>query len=430
MASELDLTLEKYKSTLEKLQALERGNSPEPEQILAVLLARNTLEIALDKNEIPPETVIQISQLDRDLKQWFQSICNQLQQEDLAQIVKQLVSWRDILEPSEQAWWWFPHIKVHWWDRGDRLWNFLAVGFLAPTFSLLTDISTRFLTGGIGFSGCFSVILQSLLALMAGGTFTRTGRELVESMLKSGKIPEHLWEEVRAIASLVLLLVFIGLRSSLPWVATWYNNLGFKRYQEGRLGSAEHLYIKAIALNPDYNVAHYNLGLLYEDLQDFSQARQEYSLAVRSGFAPAHNNLARLYIMSANYPAAASLLLKGLFWLQKEQNQMIGKEIVEYSLYKNLGWTRLKQERYEEAQEVLTTAIAIDDKIAKREKDRQAAAHCLLAQVLEKLEEEKKAISAWSNCKNYRHNSNAPEEDEWVHLAKQRLNQLTIINYQ
>jgi tetratricopeptide (TPR) repeat protein len=37
-------------------------------------------------------------------------------------------------------------------------------------------------------------------------------------------------------------------------------------------------YQKAIALNQSYAQAHYNLGLLYEDLQQFDKANAEYQL--------------------------------------------------------------------------------------------------------------------------------------------------------
>ncbi|MDB9412513.1 tetratricopeptide repeat protein [Microcystis aeruginosa] len=42
------------------------------------------------------------------------------------------------------------------------------------------------------------------------------------------------------------------------------------------MSSAEEDYQRALSLNPDDAEAHFNLGLLYEELQDFDLARKEY----------------------------------------------------------------------------------------------------------------------------------------------------------
>ena len=45
--------------------------------------------------------------------------------------------------------------------------------------------------------------------------------------------------------------------------AAAYNQLGIQQREEGRFAEAEQSYLAAIAANPDYALAYYNLGVLY-----------------------------------------------------------------------------------------------------------------------------------------------------------------------
>ncbi|MFN9165288.1 MAG: hypothetical protein ACK6CP_04725, partial [Pseudanabaena sp.] len=90
-----------------------------------------------------------------------------------------------------------------------------------------------------------------------------------------------------------------------------------------------------------------------------------------------------------------------------------------YNLLKNLGWARLMQERYDEAEAKLGIAIKV--------KPDRRAAYCLLAQVLEaKLPKDKaKAIGFWAKCTNKATfiDLTKPEEDDWHGLANKRLSE-------
>ena len=322
---------------------------------------------------------------------------------------------RELRHPTERAWWWFQPLPIHGWNRFDPAWKLLTLTWLTATFSLLTDISSRFLSGGPGTLGAFVVIFQSLIALAGSGTLTKSGQATVEKTLKRWKIPRHWWQEVKFGGASLLLLFFVGFRLALPRIAIEYNNSGFQDYDSGRLDSAESKYERALKLNPDYTEAHYNLGLLYEDLQDLGRARTQYSFAVQSRFAPAHNNLARLEILAENEAAAVNLLQKGIGILEADDQFFEGKEQVRYSLYKNLGWARLQQQRYPDAQFWLERAISV------QALEPQAAAHCLLAQALDAQDRKQPALDAWKHCNTYARNPNAPEEDAWIETAKQRL---------
>ena len=186
-----------------------------------------------------------------------------------------------------------------------------------------------------------------------------------------------------------------------------YNDRGVENYLAERLPQAVSDFTKALELDPNFAETHYNLGSLYEDLQDFDQARSEYRLAMLGGLTAAYNNLARLYILEKDYAAAVDLLLKGL--------KLAEHDAEKYALRKNLGWARLGQGRYAEAKAELLTAIDLDRK--------QASAYGLLAQALEGLGEKVEALVAWENCLRYA-SSYRPDEDTWIDLARQRLAQL------
>jgi Flp pilus assembly protein TadD len=150
--------------------------------------------------------------------------------------------------------------------------------------------------------------------------------------------------------------------------------------------------------------AHYNLGVLYEDLQQIDKARTEYLAAVQGGLDAAHNNLARLNILGENYSAAVPLLKKGLLLTKDDE--------VRYDLHKNLGWARLGQARYDEAIVELQAAIALlPDK---------APAHCLLAQVLENRGDQAGAQVEWELCLKLA-DPLRPDEDTWIGMARQRV---------
>jgi tetratricopeptide (TPR) repeat protein len=383
-----------YSETLKSLETAQER--PSEGQVLAVLKARDTIHAVL--SDSAPQSVddlLQLAQLDKRLKGQSGRIAQAV---DLADL-------RSSFQPPTQAWWWFIQGPSNRWERFDWMWGALTVLCLTISLGLVVDISSRFLAGGPDTLASLAIVGQSVLTLLAaGGALTVAGQEVVKRTLASLKIPVHFWHESRfALAILLLGGVFL-LRSYLPFIAIWYNNHGLQNYNAGLLTSAQFDYQRAIKLNPDYVAAHYNLGLLYEDLQQVDQARAEYLAAVKGGLDAAHNNLARLYILDENYTAAVPLLTKGLSITQDDA--------VKYDLHKNLGWARLGQARYEEAVVELRSAIALAPD--------QAPAHCLLAQVLENRGDEAGAREEWEICLKLA-DPLRPDEDAWIGLARQRL---------
>ncbi len=203
-------------------------------------------------------------------------------------------------------------------------------------------------------------------------------------------------------APLLLSLGVLGCLFALSWLTNWY---GVTNHLARQLPKAQLGYSLALKLNPWSAAAHYNQGAAYEDQHNYERAHAEYKLAIEGGLIEAYNNQARVYILEGNYDAAISLLRSGLPLAKDDQ--------VKADMYKNQGWARLEQGRYAEAKLDLTEAIKL--------KNESAPAYCLLAQVLEREGDKKAAQVQWENCLGFAYQPNTPEEDKWVHLARQCL---------
>ena len=205
----------------------------------------------------------------------------------------------------------------------------------------------------------------------------------------------------------IALLASVGIFSiwyALSWLGNWY---GTKSHLAGRLPQAQIAYNWVLDINPWSAEAHYNLGAVYEDQQNYQQAQVQYQRAIELGLFGAYNNQARLYLLQRKSDAAIALLQVGLP-LARNQGPRI-----KYSFLKNRGWARLQQGRLEEAQVELTQAIVLEQE--------RSAAHCLLAQVLERRGEKQQALQHWEDCLAYTYLPRTPEEDIWTRLAQQRL---------
>ncbi len=374
---------------------MKKHDAPPPEQVLECLISRDRIAQMWSKERpADVEAARLIEQGDRYLKALAEPIG----------ATPELKDWRASLNPPAEAWWWHFAAPLGLAERFDWLWTALALLFLAISLSLIADISPRFLSGGPDARGALAVIAQSLLILLTtSSVLTSTGREALRRVFSTAPFLRPLWEEAGALAAMLLLILLFLFYQSLPRMALNYNDRGFESYQAGQLTSAQRHYERAIKLEPDLLQAHYNLGLLYEDLGDLDKAKTEYQIALKGGLDLAYNNLARLYILEEKYAKAIPLLLEGL--------ERATDDVVRHDLYKNLGWARLGQARYEEAVAALQQAIELEPEAAP--------AQCLLAQVLEALDGQAEAVDqAWETCIRYG-DSSRPDEDGWLGLAGQ-----------
>jgi tetratricopeptide (TPR) repeat protein len=427
-SSTLESTLQHYEEALNQLEQFPKTDhnsltSPkQPSQsptitpiILEVLTQRDRIQQALEANQISDSTLNgttlhTLSQLDQRLRAQAKAIAPYTQSAD----------WRASFTPDPKAWWWFLEPpKQGLCDRLDWLWSAVAVTGLTVSVGLLGDIAPRFLTGGPDSFGAFAVSAQSMLTLLAaGGALTKAGQEGLRHILESLKIRPKYWHELGAIGAIVLAASFYGFRQSLPWIAAHvYTNPAIDSRKKGDWGTAEEQLQRALKLNADDTEAHFQLGNLYEDLQQTAKALPHYQQAISSNHSGAINNLARLYILKKDYSASVSLLLKAL---DNDKHQPLALH-TKHTVLKNLGWARLKQKNYADALAKLEDAIDLESK-ATFQPYQIADSHCLLAQVKEAEAKgnQKVALNEWNIC-NQNANITIPEQDEWIAIAQERL---------
>jgi tetratricopeptide (TPR) repeat protein len=262
-----------------------------------------------------------------------------------------------------------------------------------------------------------------LTLLKARSEVTKAGQRAFTELLHRLQVPKQWHEEVKLSATGLLLLGLLVFWFSLPEIANIYNQRGLHAYHNQAYSQAETLYKQAISLDKDHSHAHYNLGVLYEDWGNQEKAKQHYQIAASQGNIRAHNNLARLLILEEKYADAVHHLQQALLAIKKIQQNPESKEVEpedKYSIYKNLGWARLGQERYQDAQQYLLLAKNLTKGEYKDQISRVASARCLLAQVYEKQEKKEAAIEEWQACCALG-NKLVSEEDAWLHQARQQL---------
>lgn len=420
--------IERYEAAISALETA--GDRVAAEDILDVLAARD--QIREELNQHPHLTLKQrIRHLKilvtggksayvsrRRLLRQIDRLDTRLgQQTDVINRAVKLADWDGLLHPPERDWLRLldPPKPIPLRDRFDWLWQGLSIAFLTVSLSLLTDIAMRLLEGGPDAIGAFAVIVPSVLGLLTGGgAVTKTGKQAIEHILGSLQIAKHWWDELNCLISLLLLISLLIFWLSLPIVSQLYEAQADSESQQGNLANAETLYNRALKLSPEHLDLHYKLGRLYEDLREDDLAMSQYQIAVKGGQQgnsyKAHDRLARLYILkgdTASYSKAISLLNEGLVLANQHSDVN-----VQYAIDTDIGWARLKQERYLESIDSLQKAIRLFD-------DR-APAHCLRAQALEGLNNRTAALGAWEQCLRYA-NQKDPDEDIWIGLASKRL---------
>lgn len=389
----------RYRNLLQSLA--EQKEKPPPDKVLECLVARDRIAyLWREKGEIDPSAASLVDEGDRQLRAMKETVSN----------LGELKGWRESFQPAAYAWWWPepPQPLPSFSRRFDWLWTALALALLAISLSLIADIATRFLSGDTDAYGILAVVAPTLLTLFTTrSVLTEAGQKAIQRILGQIKIIPKDWrEELGFIASLLLVVLLAIFWFLLPQIARQYNDRGLDKYLAGEFAAAKADYERALKLDPGLLETHYNLGVLYEDLNDADQAQAEYQLAVQgTRLDAAYNNLARLYILGEQYDQAVPLLITA------QTKNLAQDDKARYDINKNLGWARLGQERYDEAMTPLEEAIRIDP--------GRASAHCLMAQVLAAQKAEAKQVDdAWLACIQYADQTN-PDEDRWLGLARQ-----------
>jgi tetratricopeptide (TPR) repeat protein len=203
----------------------------------------------------------------------------------------------------------------------------------------------------------------------------------------------------------------------LPGVSRLYNQLGRRDFKAGRIEAAEANFNKAIALNKNNSIAYYNLGYLYENLQDLSNAKAQYEIASEQDLPEANNNLARIYIIENQTSKAIALLREGLAELDASEDS--DDDDLRYNLLKNLGWARQKQGITADADQYLSAAQTLAESSPQVIPNR-ASTYCLQAQNLEIQGKTDQALAKWEACCQMGSIDN-PDEDAWIVTATKSL---------
>lgn len=393
--------LKDYQTSLHKLE----NNYPIEEKLILELLTHRSQIQKLLKTQlrISPGNQQTLLKSDKKLKSLATKIIN-------SEVID-LEDCRQSLNPQTTDWWWYLETELppHPLTRYDSFWKGLTLAGWTFNLALLSNIISRFLSKGTGISGAFFIVLPTLLTLLqAGNELTDSGNSLFSYILEILGIKSQRTAFAKLVSTIILTVIIFIFWLMLPMFSQVYNILGKQAYDVGNLGQAEAHYQQAISLNPDNAIAHYNLGNLYEDLNDLKKAKDKYSFAVKNGIAEANNNLGRLLIKEKKYSEAVSLLNKGLEIPDKSA-------LTKYNLSKNLGWARLEQKDHQSAITYLQSAITIGDNNQLSE----ASAHCLLAQALEINKKETEALKQWNFCCQKGSIIN-PDEDQWLLMGRQK----------
>ena len=301
-------------------------------------------------------------------------------------------------------------------QRRRAFWIILTALMATGSINLIVEIVRRFLSGGSDQFGILRdfvqiplLVVQASLALLAGGTLVEPSRQWVERLLIRAGLYRDYGVMKRMIISACVLAVVLAARLSLPFVAVYYNNRGTQAVAQNDLSAALYYYQRALSLNPDYAQAHYGLAFVYESLQKYDDAINEYSQSIElnSHFSHARNNLSRLLLRRGKEKdyEDALLMIDEAF-----KSSPIDTKL-QYSLYKNRGWANYELKNYQQAETDLRMALTL--------RQDGAAAHCLLGYVLE-AGKKPSAEEQWEDCVRYEPGENDIEA-KWLGYAKEKV---------
>jgi len=164
---------------------------------------------------------------------------------------------------------------------------------------------------------------------------------------------ERAWSAIGAGVTVIFFAAIVvnwPLRGKPGPGAEGYNNLSNAYYKQGRVDEAIDLARKAIALDPEYGIAHYNLGNLYaaQSRLDLAQRHFDEALRLYPNYAEVHSNYGQLLAQLGD-------LESGLRYFQRAVTLNPKLGLVQL----NFGMALAKQGRTEEAIRPLQEAVRL-----------------------------------------------------------------------
>ena len=426
--------LEFYRDALNILKTSKRITK---EKALEILRARDTLQQPLEaKPQTSFDTWTQVIKEDEVLKKQAYKIVP----------VIDLSSYRESLPIDTEAWWWNLDSResLHPWNRFDWLWRVIKLILLGVNFTLIGTIASRFLSGISGIWELGGLVFTTFISLLqAQNALSQARKNSFNKLMNLLKIKEHWYEEVQLVKTIIVFLILLWIWNNFSTFSEAYKkqaqnlqNPPVESQKSPNLALAEQKYLKALELDSDNLDAHFKLATLYEELQDIDKAKKHYLIAAKGGLLEAYNNLAYWYIREGKEAEAVELLETGKRFLAEKDKQLDKLteaekkelQVLRYNIYKNLGWARFKQERYEDAIPNLLVGISIAENSEYQEViTNPGAAYCIYAQILQKQEDKSpQAKENWQKCEELISKRKAAgdinaEEDQWLYEARQQL---------
>jgi|GEM_PF-3442136 len=424
-------------------------------QIFRLLLMRDAVEQSFQQaqNSSIEERSISlaiVSGLDSVLKQQAAAIVR----------ANKLADCRQSRRPPETAWWWWlepyvPDPSRHKLNRFDWLWNILSGACLVLSASYLTITMQAFsVVGGFDLLQTLSTLSQATgLALVAGGTLTNKGHEVVKQTLKKLNIPSTFHSEAILGGALFMLLVSYSVHTSLPRFSDYYYQKGLIAQKQGNLYVAIDYFKEAIAFNPKFTAPHTYLAEVYQNLERFEQARVEYQDGLLKGDVEAINGLGSLILavledegegsgddeggLFSELLDAEVLFRIGLNQVEADNDSLKAK------LHTNLGITLLKRAIAErdpdaeqreliadsdddrrtllaDAREHLEEAIRIEQRITGARSETyggQGIAYCFLAGLYEQGGQSEPAAEYWQTCEAFAYPASMEQYEDIMRLG-------------
>ena len=344
--------------------------------------------------------------------------------------------WRQVRRPQEEVWWWYLPQLLLVGNRSERIIDVVALLFLLAGLTGAIEIISRFVASGEGFGllGALMVTVQTALGLFGSSFFvSKRAQNVIEPLMRNLPFSDGSLTRTKLQVSIgFFLFILLCYQILLPIFGSLHYHWGLDNQAADQFSQAEAYYKRANTLQPDNVNAHYQLGILYEDIQQYDQAISQYNLAIKGKKDStaeqrtfATNNLARLYLLQgkpSDYDKARKLLYQAQALFENEQEKFTDPTETAIKLHKNLGWVWFKQDLPHQAIAELENSIKMG---VGAEKLKIISSHCLLAQAYEQAKELDKAKQQYQRCIDHKptgadEKKLLPEEVRWLILAEQK----------
>jgi len=365
-STDLAVLLEKYETDLKQVTSASEA------QLLGLLLLRDRISKQVADGLGSAEDRLRLVGIDGKLRTWFRGKSFRS---------SELNEWRTSFGRAD-SWWWNLEGDDRDYLAGALGWT--AAIFVAASIMLLIAYCKKLWDAGEG-SGGVAILVEFGTALLAGLSIASLKRSVVDLSLENLHL-RRLYRQAIAFGAAVCLLSFtyFGTREWAKRKALWYvRSAASSMYNGGvggdialRKGMTPHAVAdrlsRAIALDPDSSVAHYQLGCLYEQEVQGEQAIQQYqqALSLDPNRGEAYSNLARALILYRNDYADAIKVIE-----ESARAQPKGWALA--ALDRNYGWAMIRLGYPKDAAAQLANSLDVEKK--------QVGAHCLLGQALDKL---------------------------------------------